>query len=122
MASSSSLKLSRFDLLGFTLPLNFELHKAYRERSYNVASSAMKEVEVLASMEEIDLFPLALQPTNTESQYELLSRNYQSLTFNKVTSYNATRIHNNLNNKLYYIKGPGNLQGQLKLQRYPGRV
>jgi hypothetical protein len=40
----------------------------------------MKEVEVPASGEEKDLFPSALVPGSTASQYELLSRDYQCLT------------------------------------------
>jgi hypothetical protein len=78
--ASSSPKLSRFDLPGFSLPLNFSPHSAYKKRSYDVASSAMKEIEVPACGEEQDLFPSALVPGVTNSQYELLSRDYQSLT------------------------------------------
>lgn len=79
--ASSSPKLSRFDLPGFTLPLNFIPHKAYKKQSYVTnPSSTMKEVEVPASGEGRDLFPSALDPGDIESQYELLSHGYQSLT------------------------------------------
>jgi len=74
MAASSSPKLSRFDLPGFTLPLTFCPRAAYKTRSYDAASSTMKEVEVPGSGEEKDLFPSALEPGDTESQYELHSR------------------------------------------------
>jgi hypothetical protein len=75
MASS---KLSRFDLPGFTLPLNFIPHKAYLKRFYDVASSTTKAIEVPASGEERDLFPSALDPGDSDSQYEPLSRDYRS--------------------------------------------
>jgi hypothetical protein len=79
--ASSSPKFSRFDLPGFTLPLDFSPCRAYKKHSYDVAAAAIKEVEVPASGEEKDLFPSALAPGGgTESQYELLSRDYQYLT------------------------------------------
>jgi hypothetical protein len=82
MASSSSPKLSRFDLPGYTLPLNFSPGHAYKKRYHDVASSAMKEVEVPASRKEQDLFPSALAPGATDSQYERLSHDYiKYLTF-----------------------------------------
>jgi hypothetical protein len=68
MAFSSSPKLSRFDLPGFTLPLNFSPGDGYKKRYYDVASSAMKEVVVPASGDEQDLFPSALAPGDIDSQ------------------------------------------------------
>lgn len=69
-------RFSRFDLPGFTLPLNFSPHMAYKKGLYNLAISSVKEVEVPASGEERDLFPSALDPGDSSSQYELLSRDY----------------------------------------------
>jgi hypothetical protein len=66
MASSTPSKLSRFDLPGFTLPLNFSPNKAYKKRIYDSASSSMKEIEIPASGEEKDLFPSALSPTEDQ--------------------------------------------------------
>jgi len=85
MASSSSPKLSRFALPGFTLPLNFSPGYASKKRYYGLASKPMKKVEVSASREEQYLFPSALAPVGTDSQYELLSRDYiKYLTFTRL--------------------------------------
>lgn len=72
MASSTPSKLSRFDLPGFTLPLNFSPNKAYKKRIYDSASSSMKEVEIPTSGKENDLFPSALSPIEGQGgcQYE----------------------------------------------------
>ncbi len=72
MASSIVHKLSRFDLPGFTLPLNFSPHKSYTKRVYDAALASVKEIQMPASKEGNDLFPSALSPTDGEdgSQYE----------------------------------------------------
>lgn len=68
MASSTPSKLSRFDLPGFTLPLNFSPHKATKRRIYDDASSRLKEVEVPAGGEGNDLFPCALSPRDGDGE------------------------------------------------------
>lgn len=60
MASSTPAKLSRFDLPGFTLPLNFTPNKAFEKHVYDAAPPGMKKVHVPASGEGEDLFPSAL--------------------------------------------------------------
>lgn len=77
MASSSSTKLSRFDLPGLNLPLNFEPHKAYVKHLYVGGAEGTKHIDVPAVGEEKDLFPSALGDREGRSQYASLSRDHR---------------------------------------------
>jgi hypothetical protein len=75
--ASASTKMSRFDLPGLNLPLNFTPHKAYVKTVYTGLQGS-KQINVPAAGEEKDPFPSALTNVDERSQYEPFSRDRSS--------------------------------------------
>lgn len=64
--ASPLVRLSRFDLPGLNLPLNFTPHKAHVKWSYSSGQPGGTRISVPATGEEKDLFPSALSNIKAE--------------------------------------------------------